>query len=805
MDDVKQLVSRLTLEEKASLCSGLDFWHTKGVQRLGIAPVMLTDGPHGLRKQEQKSDHMGLNKSVPATCFPTASATACSWDRELMREIGVALGEECIRHDVAVLLGPGANIKRSPLCGRNFEYISEDPYLTGEMAAALIQGIQSMGVGTSLKHYALNNQEDRRMTINAVVDERTLREIYLAGFEKAVKQSQPWTVMCAYNRVNGTYCSENNKLLNDILRDEWGFEGLVVTDWGACNDRVEGLAAGQDLEMPASGGMNDRLIIEAVQAGRLSKAALDKAVERVLSMVLRWAEHKEAACDMDAHHLLARRAAAQSAVLLKMEGSILPLSRGGNIAVIGEFAKKPRYQGSGSSLINPARLECAFDEILSYAPDAVYAAGYSVASDEPQEELIREACEAASRADVAVIFVGLPNSYESEGFDREHMRLPGAHTALIEQVAKANPNTVVVLSNGSPVEMPWLAEVKAVLEGYLGGQAGGGALADVLFGVVNPSGKLAETFPVKLQDVLASKYFPMGPKAVEYREGLFVGYRWFDASGKVPLFPFGHGLSYTTFEYSELKVEREHVAAGEEVSVSLTVRNNGSAAGQETVQLYVRDVQSTVFRPEKELKGFCKVQLATGEEKRITFTLDKRAFAFYNTEISAWQVESGEFELLAGASSVDIRLKGKVFVESCEMPLPDLCQSAVYFDIKSAEQGIPDGDFEALYGKVPQQNKRLPGELYDINSTIGDFKATFTGKVLHQMVLYGMNKILGGGDNGGMRRMVIRMVDYMPLRSLVLMSQGKFSHATAEALLLIMNKRRLKGVGCLVWSFAGKK
>lgn len=805
MEDVKKLVLQLMLEEKAGLCSGLDFWHSKGVERLGIKPVMLTDGPHGLRKQEMKADHLGLNQSVPATCFPTAAATASSWDRTLLRDIGVALAEECILNDVAVILGPGANIKRSPLCGRNFEYISEDPYLTGEMAAALIDGVQSLGVGTSLKHFAVNNQEDRRMTINAILDERTLREIYLAGFEKAVKQAQPDTVMCAYNRIDGTYCSDHNKLLNEILRDEWGFEGLVVTDWGACNNRVEGLSAGLDLEMPASGGMNDRLIVEAVKAGKLSEAVLDRTVEHVLKLILRWAEHPRVSCDMDAHHALARRAAAQSAVLLKNDGGTLPLKKGGNIAVIGEFAKKPRYQGSGSSQINPTKLECAWEEVLAYAQGATYVEGYRLDSDDPIEELIQQACDAASQAGVAVIFAGLPDACESEGFDRAHMRLPASHNALISRVAKANANTVVVLSNGAPVEMPWLGEVKAVLEGYLGGQAGGGGAADVLFGVVNPSGKLAETFPVKPEDVLASKYFPMGPKTVEYREGLYVGYRWFDSAGKEPLFPFGHGLSYTTFKYADLAIERERIAAGDDVRVSLTVRNTGSVAGQEIVQLYVHDVQCTVFRPQKELKGFEKVHLEPGEEKRVTFTLDARAFAFYNTAISDWHVESGEFELLIGASSRDIRLKGSVFIESEAVKLPDLPQSSVYYDISRAAQGISDGDFAALYGKQPPLNMRLPGELFDINSTLGDIRSTFVGRALYKMVLNTMGKMMGGAENEGMHRMIVRMVQYMPLRSLVLMSEGKFSARTVEGLLLMMNKHRCKGFVQVVRSFVSKK
>ncbi len=805
MQDAKQLVSQMTLEEKASLCSGGDMWHTKAVQRLGLPAVMLTDGPHGLRKQSGGTDHLGINDSIPATCFPTASATACSWDRELLHSIGQALARECIANDVAVILGPGANIKRSPLCGRNFEYISEDPYLTGELAAALIGGAQSLGVGTSLKHFAVNNQEERRMTIDAVVDERTLREVYLAGFEKAVKQAQPYTVMCSYNRLDGIYASEYNRLLNDILRDEWGFEGLVVTDWGACNDRVEGLAAGQDLEMPASSGINDAHIVEAVRSGRLSEVVLDRAAERLVKLVLRWAEHRQSACDLQAHHSLARSAAAQSAVLLKNEGGVLPLRRGVKAAVIGGFAKQPRYQGSGSSLIAPTRLERAWDEVVAYSSNAVYAAGYAMDSDQPNEALIDEACKAAAATEVALVFAGLPDSYESEGFDRGHMRMPEAHNELIRRVARANANTVVVLSNGAPVEMPWLNEVAAVLEGYLGGQGGAGAAADVLFGAVNPSGKLAETFPVKLDDVLSSKWFPMGPKTVEYREGLFVGYRWFDAAGVAPLFPFGHGLSYTTFDYADLEIESNEVAAGDTVRVSVTVGNSGSREGSEIVQLYLHAAGSPVFRPEKELKGFQKVRLQPGERKRVTFELDARAFAFYNTAISDWHITAGEYELLVGASSADIRLRGSVRLQAEDAKLPELPADSVYFDIARAKAGISDADFAALLGRPIPPSRREQGEAYDINSTLGDVRATFAGKVLNRMVMGAVTKMAGPNPNESMHRMIVRMMEGMPLRALVMMSQGAMSADMVGGLLLMMNGHSFKGMAKLVRSLPKKK
>lgn len=792
--DIKELIAEMTLEEKASLCSGLNFWNTKGIERLGIPAIMMTDGPHGLRKQTASGDHVGLGSSVPATCFPSAAATACSWDRELLRDIGRALGEECLNQSVSVLLGPGANIKRSPLCGRNFEYFSEDPYLAGEMSAAWIEGIQEKGVGASLKHFAVNNQENRRMTIDAEVDERALNEIYLAGFETAVKKAQPWTVMCAYNHLNGTYCSENEELLTKVLRDDWGFQGVVVTDWGACNDRVAGLAAGQELEMPSSGGLNDKLIVKAVKAGKLDVAVLDQAVERLLRLISASVENSrpDTRSDMDAHHALARSAAAQSAVLLKNEGGILPLKKDERIAVIGAFAKTPRYQGSGSSLINPARMECAWEEMLKYAPECTYSAGYRLDTEEVDEQMIAEACTAAKAADAAVIFAGLTPEFESEGFDREHMRMPENHNELIRHVAQANPNTVVVLSKGAPVEMPWVDDVKAVLDGYLGGQAGGGGIADILFGKVNPSGKLAETQPLKLEDALSSRYFPMGPNTVQYRESLYVGYRWFDAA-KVPVqFPFGHGLSYTSFEYSYLTVDRKKLNCGDGITVSLTVKNSGDVAGAEVVELYVHDVKATAFRPEKELNGFAKVFLKPGEQTCVSFRLDKRSFAYYNTAIQDWHVESGDFELLVGASSADIRLKETVWVQSDapDAPIPDLRDSAPsYYEPARAADGIADGEFAAVYGRAPSTGRDANAR-YTLLSTLGDVRHTLAGKFLYNMMAFGMKKIMGPGESKLEIKMMEKMMDDMPLRNLVTMSGGKFTPGLMRFFLRMMNVGR---------------
>jgi beta-glucosidase len=666
--DIQQLIEKMTLEEKASLCSGLNFWELKGIERLGIPSIMVTDGPHGLRKQQQSADHLGIYDSVPATCFPSAVGLASTWSRSLIEKVGVALGEECQTENVAVLLGPGANIKRSPLCGRNFEYFSEDPYLSSELAASHITGVQSQGVGTSLKHFAANNQEHRRMSVDAIVDERTLREIYLASFEHAVKKAQPWTVMCSYNKVNGEYASENKTLLTDILKDQWGFEGFVVSDWGAVNERAKGLEAGLELEMPSSNGAGDKKIVDAVKSGKLSEKTLDRAVERLLKIIFKAVDSKKENADYDKeqHHQLAREVARESMVLLKNEGGILPLKKEGRIAVIGEFAVKPRFQGGGSSHIKPTKLDNICEEIQKSAADAsvIYSRGYNLKSDEIDEQLITEAKEVAIQADVAVLFAGLPDRYESEGYDREHLRIPDNHRILIEAVAEVQPNVVVVLSNGAPVEMPWLGNVKGLLEGYLGGQALGGAIADLLFGDESPSGKLAETFPKELRHNPSYLNFPGEGDKVEYKEGLFVGYRYYDTKAIEPLFPFGYGLSYTSFEYSNLSINKETILDNETVEVTVTVKNTGDRAGKEIVQLYVRDVESTVIRPEKELRGFAKVELQPGEEKDVTITLDKRAFAYYNVDIQDWHVESGVFEVLVGKSSAEIILKGSIQVNS---------------------------------------------------------------------------------------------------------------------------------------------
>ena len=668
--DVKGIIREMTLEEKAGMCSGKDFWHLKGVERLGIPEVMVSDGPHGLRKQAAEADHLGLNESIKAVCFPTACATACSFDRDLLEEMGERIGDECQAEDLSVILGPAVNIKRSPLCGRNFEYFSEDPYLASQMAAAHIKGVQSKNVGTSIKHFAANNQEHRRMSCSSEVDERTLREIYLAAFETAIKEAKPDTVMCSYNRINGEFASENHWLLTEVLRDEWGFDGYVMSDWGAVNDRVKGLKAGLELEMPASGGTTDKEIVEAVKNGELDEAVLDRAVERILNIVFKFVDNRqEGKFDKEEDHKLAAKIEAESMVLLKNEG-VLPLpTQGKKIAFIGKFAEAPRFQGGGSSHINSFKITGALEAAKEVA-QVTYAQGYDIKEDVIDQDMLNQAVETAKEADVAVIFAGLPDAFESEGYDRSHMRMPQCQNTLISEIAKVQENVVVVLHNGSPVEMPWADEVKGILEAYLGGQAVGQAEVDVLFGKANPCGKLAETIPYKLADNPSYLNFPGDGQTVAYKEGVFVGYRYYDTKEMPVRYPFGYGLSYTTFEYSDLQLSADRIKDTDTLKVTLKVKNTGDRAGKEIVQLYVADKTGAACRPVKELKNFVKVELQPQEEKTVEMELDKRSFAWYNTQIHDWYAASGEYEILAAASSRDIRLKKTVYVESTtELPI----------------------------------------------------------------------------------------------------------------------------------------
>lgn len=752
--NIKQLINEMTLEEKAGLCSGKNFWNTKGIERLGIPSIMVTDGPHGLRKQAGSGDHLGLHESVPATCFPSAAGLAGSWDRELITEVGVALGKECQAEDVAVLLGPGANIKRSPLCGRNFEYFSEDPYLSSELASSHINGVQSQGVGTSLKHFAANNQEHRRMSTDAVIDERTLREIYLSSFENTVKKAQPWTVMCSYNQVNGAFAAENKTLLTDILKEEWGHEGFVVSDWGAVNERAAGLEAGLELEMPSSNGAGDRKIVDAVNNGTLSEEKLNQAVERLLRITFKAEENnkEDAVYDKEAHHELARKVASESMVLLKNDEEILPLSKEMKLSVVGAFAKTPRYQGGGSSHVNPTKLDDILVQIEQRAGTTIaYAPGYDLQTDDIDQRLLEEAKETARMSDVTVLFVGLPDRYESEGYDREHLFLPESHHQLIEAVAEVQENIIVVLSNGAPIEMPWLDKVKGLFEGYLGGQALGGAIADLLFGEVNPSGKLAETFPEDVSHNPSFLNFPGEGDKVEYKEGIFVGYRYYDTKRIAPLFPFGYGLSYTTFDYTNLTVSKNEINDKETLNVEVTVKNTGRTSGKEVVQLYVKDVKSSVVRPEKELKGFEKVALAPGEEKSVTFTLDKRAFAYYNVDIADWDVESGEFQIAAGKSSAEIVLSETVTVHST----------------------------------TPAVTKTVTR-----NTTIGDLMQNADHATVIQAALSQINQDSGMED--AMKdnpEMFEAMMKYLPLRALATFNSDRFSEEMLHELIDQLNHR----------------
>ena len=668
--DIQSIIASMTLEEKAALCTGASAWSTTPVERLGVPEMIVSDGPHGIRRVPDI--HSMGQQSLPATCFPTASCSASAWDVELMGQLGATLAEEAIALHVDVALGPGANMKRSPLGGRNFEYFSEDPYLAGELAANFVKGVQSRGVGTSLKHYAVNSQEFQRFSISAEVDERTLREIYLPAFEKAVKEAQPWTVMCSYNKVNGVFASEHHTLLTKILKDEWGFEGLVVSDWGAVRDRVAALRGGVDWEMPGPQDRHVEAVVHAVRSGELAEETLDKSVHRILRIVFKAQETpKGGAFDVDAHHALARKIAAEGMVLLKndplpLQGRLLPLKGHQQIAVIGRSAKTAHFQGGGSSHINPTRVDVPFQALKSRADNTelTYAEGYP-ADDSFRQDLIDQAVGLALSADVALLYIALPTYKESEGYDRSDLDLTGQQVALIQAVAKAQPKTVVVLNNGAPVAMSaWIDAVPAVLEGWMMGQAGGAALADVLFGQANPCGKLAETFPLKLSDTPAYLNWPGGAGKVQYGEGLFIGYRYYDAKELPVLFPFGHGLSYTTFAYSNAEVSANTFRDVDGLTVTVEVTNTGDMAGKEIVQVYVHDRACGLVRPEKELKGFAKVALQPGETKSVAIKLDFRAFAYYHPEYEQWITEDGDFDILIASSATQIRHALAVTLES---------------------------------------------------------------------------------------------------------------------------------------------
>ena len=791
MKDPKEILAQMTLEEKASLCDGADFWHMKGMEKYDIPCIMVCDGPHGLRKKDYSKKGDSLSNSVPAISYPTAATTACSWDPELLYEMGVALGKKCLKEEVGVLLGPGINMKRSPLCGRNFEYFSEDPILAGELAAGFINGVQSMGVGTSLKHFCANSQETRRMTCDSVVDERALREIYLTAFEIAVKKAKPWTVMNSYNKINGYHGSENKHTQLEILRNEWGYDGVVVSDWGAVNDRVLGLKNGNDLEMPSSSGSGTKRIVDAVRSGALDEAVVNERALNVLNLIKKAADGAKANYNYnDADDQpFARKVAAQSMVLLKNNG-ILPLKKNGKIAVIGELARTPRYQGAGSSHINPTQLDNALEELQKSGYAVEFAQGYELKQKKAKKnaEHLQQAIEVARRNETIVLFIGLTDDYEAEGFDRSHMALPAAHDTLVSEILKVNKNVVVVLAGGSPVEMPWNDGVSAVLHSYLGGQAGAGAVADIISGAVNPCGKLSETYPITYSDTPAKNNFPGNPASVEYRESIYIGYRYYEKAEKNVRYPFGFGLSYTTFEYSDIKLDKAAMDENDILNVSFKVKNTGDVSGYEITQLYVADKESTIYRPVKELKAFKKVWLNPGETKEITLSLNKRAFAFYNVNINDWCVESGDFEILVGASSADIRLSATVNVTAPEVSIPDYSQLApVYYT--GNVQSVPEEQFVAVLGRELPATDYDPNRKLSIQDTFESCRHAKNGKKFY--------KLLSTLIPAGFAQAIALQT---PFRDFISMSGGVMSEDMANGLVMWISgekggiRKILKGI-----------
>ena len=772
MQNTELLLKELTLEEKCALLSGAETFKTRGMPQHGIPQIWLSDGPHGLRKQAGESDHLGLNPSVPATCFPTASAVANSWDAALGEEIGAALGEEAAAQEVSVVLGPGLNMKRNPLCGRSFEYFSEDPYLAGKLAAGYIRGIQSKGVAACPKHFAVNSQETRRMASDSIVDERTLREIYLTGFEIAVKEGHPRSIMSSYNLVNGTYANENKHLLMEILRGEWGFDGAVITDWGGSNDHALGVKNGSTLEMPAPGGDSVRELLAAVESGKISESDIDARLSELLPLVFDTKAALDAApreFDAAAHHALARRAAEESLVLLKNEGSLLPLAAGSKVAVIGDFAKNPRYQGAGSSMVNSTQVDVLLDKLLDSELNVI---GYQQGFDrhgKPDAALQKSACELATQADTVILCMGLDEIAESEGLDRSNLRLAQNQVDLLQAVAAVNPKIAVVLYSGSVVETPWLDNCQALLYAALGGQAGAGAVADALTGKVNPCGKLAETWPLAYADVPSAADFATRLKTVEYREGLYIGYRYFTTAEKAVRFPFGYGMSYTTFAYSDMAADAQ--------GVSLTVTNTGSVAGTEIVQLYIAKKNSELFRPAKELKGFARVTLAPGEKQRITIMLDDKAFRFWNVKANRWEIEGGEYELFVGASVEDIRLCEKISVHGTATvhPYEDRDLDCYY---KGDVLHVSDADFEKLLGHpIPKGKTQI-----DRNLTLGELN--HARSPLGWLVWLVLTILLDVSYKRGKPDLNILFQYNMPLRALAKMTNGAISMGMVDGIVM---------------------
>ena len=768
----QDIIAKLSLEQKCALLSGKNTWQTQDYPKQGVPAIWLSDGPNGLRKQAGAADHLGLNPSEPATCFPTAATMANSWDPALGEEVGRALGEETAAYRVNVLLGPGLNVKRSPLCGRSFEYFSEDPYLSGKMAAAYVRGIQENGIAACPKHFAVNSQELRRMASDSILDERTLRELYLTAFEIVVKEAKPKSIMSSYNKVNGVYVNENRHLLVDILRKEWGFDGAVVTDWGGSNDHVEGVKNGSTLEMPSPGLGGARKLLKAVAEGSLTEQEIDLRVDELLELVLSTTAAMEKAprsFDEKAHHELAQRAAAESIVLLKNEGGILPLKHGKKVALIGDFALTPRYQGAGSSMVNPTRVDSLKDAMEAAELEMIgYCAGYE-RSGKPNKAYLDEAVSQAKMADVVILCIGLDESSESEGLDRTHICIPAVQKEVLNAVTAVNPNVVAVVSAGSVIETDWAAKCKAVVHGYLGGQAGAGAMMEVLTGWQNPCGKLAETIPLRYEDTPAARYFPGRKQNAEYREGLYVGYRYYETANKAVRYPFGYGLSYTTFAYSDLKVNAE--------KVTFTLTNTGSVAGAEIAQLYVAKPDAAVFRPAKELKGFAKVFLKAGESKTVTIPLDDKTFRYWNVATDRWEVEGGSYQLLVGANVQDIRLTAEIALPGTGAPDP--YAGKALSDYRTGNiQNIPDVEFEALLG-CP-----LPKETTAIDRTMTLGELHHSRSPLCWLIAGVLTLLLRSGEKRGKPNLNILFQYNMPLRGLAQMTGGIIGEETVDGLVL---------------------
>ncbi len=793
--DYRSIIASMTLEEKAGLCSGNDMWNLKNVERLGVPTIMVSDGPHGLRKQANGLG-VAVNQSADAICFPTASATACSWDKELLRTLGDALGEEAVAEQIAVVLGPGTNIKRSALCGRNFEYFSEDPYLAGMLSAAFIQGVQQHGIGTSLKHFCANNQETYRQSIDAIIDERTLREIYLLPYEIAVKDAAPMTIMASYNKINGTYVSQHRRIMREILRDEWGYQGVVMSDWGAVAQRVPSIQASMDLEMPSSGGMNDEKLVNAVRDGSLDESVLDESVERILRLIdTTHAATVGGSYNKEAHDALSRSIAAQSAVLLRNAQQSLPIRAGERVLLVGEMARTPRFQGAGSSFINATRITSLQEGLREHGVSFDYLPGYDLKNENKNRKELQRVLKAAPRYDRVICCVGLPASYEAEGFDRTTMELPPCHNQLVERLADIHSNVTVVLSMGSAVLLPWADRVRAILCMYLGGQASGGACADLLTGAINPSGKLAETFPLAQDDAPSARYFPGNRRRSEYREGLYVGYRYFDTANAPVRYPFGFGLSYTTFEYSDLRLSATQISDDEPLQVQVTVRNTGDAIGREIVQLYVKDPVSSRYMPEHQLKAFEKIELAPGQSKTVTMTLNRRSFAFYDVDTKDWQVESGDFEIQIAASSRDIRLRATVSVQARQeiafAPTPQSWYTAP--DLTP----ISDEDFRLLMPDYEDQPVVIPrkGEFTQEDSICDMAQTSGLARFVLKVSRLGTQISMRAPKDDPNCMMICEVFRTSPVRALSTSSQGMFTEKMADGLVDMMNGHFFRGLG----------